>query len=128
MKKFILLSLAFASSFAFGADKILECEAVAIKKNKVLFEINADVHDRRVKSQGTVISNHTGRKSSVTKLIINSNDLFEDNFSISISHKVGKKMIEKETLKNLSLKRNLKEYGILKDFGDYKLDVVCKKI
>lgn len=62
MKLLIGLLLLGTVLSAFASDKVLECEAKATMKDKVLFEIQSDFYNHKVVSQGTTISDFTKRE------------------------------------------------------------------
>lgn len=128
MKSLIAILILGMMSQAMASDKILECEAKGTDKGKVLFEIQATISDAKVYSQGTALIDSTGRKQKLTSLTLTSQDKFEDDFSIIILVKDGNKVIESAALSNLSLKSGLNSYGISKDLGDYKFDLICNRI
>jgi hypothetical protein len=134
MEKGLLTTLILLTTFSNFSmadsmpEKIMDCEAYGSQNHEVLFDLKAEIYNSKVSLQGTTITSTQGGIVKTASLTLTSKDKFEDHFDISILVKNGDRIIESETLKDLSLSRGTRIFGITKKLQNYEMNVTCTKI
>jgi hypothetical protein len=124
----ILTTLSFSAMARSVPEKIMDCEALGTQNQEVIFDLKAEIYNSKVSLQGTTITSTQGGIVKTASLTLTSKDKFEDHFDISILVKHGDRVIESETLKDLSLNRGTRIFGITKKLPNYEMSVTCTKI